>query len=261
MSKKNVTEPNLFVGDSVIDMALFYPTSKNSYTFKFASMLNPKLEKQNETANLIINYFPGGSNIYRVSGFMTEPIEINQSIGKALGTFIRAGFLHILTGGAASLRMLLLRTIGFMVGHSISLTAGFLGYTPTNLWFIPSVEIAIALSIIYVALIALDEKNDRSTILFTTIIGLIHGLGFSTFLKEILSINPPVIWQSIASFSIGVEIGQLMVIGFLWPTMKRLKRKGYQTALRRGGLFILASSVAVAFYWVGERLIILFEKL
>ncbi|MDX1941071.1 MAG: HupE/UreJ family protein [Saprospiraceae bacterium] len=44
--------------------------------------------------------------------------------------------------------------------------------------------------------------------------GLIHGLGFSNFLKSILP-RDVTIWKPLLAFNLGLEIGQLVIVGFV----------------------------------------------
>lgn len=44
--------------------------------------------------------------------------------------------------------------------------------------------------------------------------GLIHGLGFSNFLKSILP-RDATIWKPLLAFNLGLEVGQLVIVGFV----------------------------------------------
>ena len=44
--------------------------------------------------------------------------------------------------------------------------------------------------------------------------GLIHGMGFSNFLKAMLGRNGS-IWQQLLAFNIGIELGQLLIVTLL----------------------------------------------
>ncbi len=101
--------------------------------------------------------------------------------------------------GAQTLRALLLRATGFTVGHSVTLSLGFFGFVPSGVWFVPAVETGIALSIIFAAAAAFMSFKDRARsefamVLLTTLIGLLHGLGFSFVLHKILQVTSPNIW-------------------------------------------------------------------
>jgi len=160
---------------------------------------------------------------------------------------------------------LLWRVTGFTVGHSITLSIGFFGFVPTAAWFVPAVEMGIALSIIYVAIVAVlpdlklgstsvwqQNKNEWTVVAVTGLIGLLHGLGFSFVLQHILQVTSPNIWQSLLAFNIGVEIGQLMIVIVAVLVFYLIGLFGARaTKINR---FIVAGICAsTALYWVVER--------
>ena len=73
--------------------------------------------------------------------------------------------------------------------------------------------------------------TEWSTFVVTCLIGLLHGLGFSFVLQNILQVTSSNIWQSLLAFNVGVEIGQLAIVLTLWPLFQLLHR----AKLRRGG--------------------------
>ena len=50
--------------------------------------------------------------------------------------------------------------------------------------------------------------------LLALLFGLIHGMGFSNFLRSMLGRNGD-IWQQLLAFNIGIELGQLLIVGIL----------------------------------------------
>ena len=94
---------------------------------------------------------------------LNDPVEITNSTLAAVTTFVLQGIVHIIEGldhllfvicltiGAVGLGGLLWRVTGFTIGHTITLIAGFWGFVPSGAWFIPTVELGIAVSIIWVA--------------------------------------------------------------------------------------------------------------
>lgn len=107
----------------------------------------------------------------------------------------------------------------FTIGHSITL---FLNVF--NIIFIPSyyVEILIPITIIFsIIKVVIDQlkptiktKNidyfNYGLILF---FGLIHGAGFSNYLKSILG-KTAQIWTKLCAFNIGIELGQIIILSF-----------------------------------------------
>jgi hydrogenase/urease accessory protein HupE len=141
------------------------------------------------------------------------------------------------------------------------LSLGFFGFAPAAAWFVPAVETGIALSIIYVAVVAVlpdlnprfsSERSEWAVICITGLIGLLHGLGFSFVLQNILQVTSPNIWQSLLAFNLGVEVGQvfivLLTLLFFYPigriSIPALQVSRYLTA---GGC------AAISLLWVVER--------
>jgi hypothetical protein len=258
-----------YVGDVVVDMILRYETQGPVYDYAVSSSLDPGLPGQENTANLILDYGPGDTKVFRARGLLAEPTAISRSIWAAIVTFILEGVRHILEGwdhvlfvlcltlGAIRLNSLAWRATGFTIGHSVTLSAGFFGYVPTGQWFIPAVEMGIALSIIYAAGIAAMTRRDRerselAPFLVTMAIGLLHGLGFSFVLQEILKVDSPNIWQSLLAFNVGVEIGQFMIILIAWPVfclVEWLSQPAWQT----GRWGIAAACAMIALFWTVQR--------
>lgn len=272
MSQQLVSESEVYVGDTVTDVQLFYPTGNTLYDYQFSSNLNPGLENQQETANLILDYFPGGTQIFRATGLLEAPVVVNRSAFSAAWTFLVEGAEHIMAGydhilfvvcliiGAAGTANLLWRVTGFTLGHSVTLIIGFLGWVPVAAWFIPSVETGIALSIIFAAVIALRPDNRKGSFLMTAAIGLLHGLGFSFLLREILQIDSPNLWQSLLAFNLGVEAGQLAIVLLIWPLVWYIRR--YQPQLNTRMTWAIAlPCIAIAGLWTGERLMQLADTL
>lgn len=267
--QKEYKNNTIYVGDAVVDIIVNYPSKEPVYSYSLSSTLNPDLPNQDKTANLILDYSPGDVKIFRERGLMTQPIIITRSASDAFITFIKEGIRHILEGldhvlfviclvlGATQLSNLLWRVTGFTVGHSITLSLGFFGFVPSGHWFVPTIETGIALSIVYAALITVSPKynlgkSDIGIVTVTTIIGLLHGLGFSFVLHEILQVSSPNIWQSLLAFNLGVEVGQILIVLVTWVIFLLLHSfsvplwRGIRTAIAMG-------CMVIASVWVIER--------
>jgi hypothetical protein len=262
-------EQDIYVGDTTIDVLLRYATEGAVYQYALSSNLNPGLPDQDETANLVLDYSPSGVQVFRARGLLLEPVVVTRSVLDAVVTFIKEGVIHILEGldhvlfviclvlGAMHFKPLLWRVTGFTIGHSITLSLGFFGFVPGAAWFVPAVETGIALSIIYVAVVAVvpglqQKKGEWAVVGVTGLIGLLHGLGFSFVLQNILQVTSPNIWQSLVAFNIGVELGQLLIVIGAWFVFYLIGRLGARAA--KINRYLVASVCALtAFYWVIER--------
>ena len=267
----------IYVGDAVVDVMLRYRADAPISKYSVSSTLDPGLSGQENTANLILDYGPDGTKVFRARGLLAEPITISRSAYAAVLTFVNEGVRHILEGtdhvlfvlclvlGAARFKSLVWRITGFTLGHSVTLTAGFFGFVPSGAWFIPSVETGIALSIIYAAAIAIAitpgapmARRERNMFFVTLFIGLLHGLGFSFVLHNILQVTSPDIWLSLLAFNVGVEIGQLTVIVAAWSVFRAIERSS-DTAWRIGRIGTALACMAVAVMWTGQRVLSVFE--
>lgn len=269
--------PSTYVGDTVVDVVLRYPSAGPVYDYEVSSSLAPGLEGQDETANLLLDHFPGGTEVFRARGLLNQPIQVSRSAWAAAATFVAEGVRHILEGwdhvlfvlclvlGAAKFGSLLWRATGFTIGHSITLAAGFFGFVPAGAWFVPAVEMGIALSIIYAALIAVrarggEPRSETAIFVITVTIGLLHGLGFSFVLHEILQVESPNIWQSLLAFNLGVEVGQVLIILATWPLFRLIARWNPRAwAVGRWGVAL--PCVAVAAVWTAQRAVLMIKAL
>ena len=253
-----------YVGDTIIDTELIYPTTGRVVRYSLHSTLDPGLPGQDDTANLILDHAASPPLIFRVRGLMAQPIEVSHSALEAAWTFVGEGVRHILEGtdhvlfvlclvlGAATLGALAWRVTGFTVGHSVTLTLGFFGHVPAGTWFIPLIETGIALSIVYAATVSLTAVGRRMTTLVTALLGLLHGLGFSFVLSEILDLDSPALWQSLLAFNVGIEVGQLLIVLALWPLLMFVaKRFPRRVAAVRWAVAL--PCILVATIWTGER--------
>ncbi len=261
----------VYVGDVVVDVILHYRHDDPVYTYAVSSSLDPGLPGQESTTNLILDYSPGSVEVFRARGLLSEPIVISRSALSAVGTFIKEGIRHILGGldhvlfilclvlGATRLKSLFWRVTGFTIGHTITLSAGFFGFVPSGAWFVPTVEASIALSIIYAAAIAVFPRfqstgSGRKIVIVTSAIGLLHGLGFSFVLQNILQVTSPDIWQSLLAFNVGVEIGQVLIVVVAW-LLFYIVRSFNEPMWKAGRWFIAAACASVALFWTVQRVL------
>lgn len=182
--------------------------------------------------------------------------------------FLGDGFRHIL-GGFDHLLFLFCLVLpvrrwraqvaivtAFTVAHSITLGAAALGFVPTALWFPPLVEAGIALSILWLAvenvLLAPERLETRWSLAFG--FGLIHGFGFAFALGDQLQFASGHLVAALASFNLGVELGQLLVLALVLPLLALLLRR---VGADRERAVVIVGSVIVAhtaWHWAGERL-------
>lgn len=177
---------------------------------------------------------------------------------EAAKRFVVSGIEHILGGFDHVLFLVSLLMIGgglwyvakvvtaFTVAHSITLTMAVLGYiNPPGSW----IEPLIALTIVYVAAENFFRKDTQGRWLVTFLFGLIHGFGFAGALAE-SGLPARHLAVSLASFNVGVEIGQLAIVAVAAAVLYAIKDQKFDRPLRLG---VSGFVVAIGLYWFVER--------
>ena len=148
-------------------------------------------------------------------------------------------------------RRLVWTITAFTVAHSVTLALSALGLLTLRS---PPVEATIALSIVLVAAEALHKRetlSQRWPAVVAFLFGLVHGLGFAGALKEI---GLPQHYLSVAllTFNVGVELGQLLVVGVAYLVYRALGRWPRFAIARTPALYAIGS---VAAYWSFGRIL------
>lgn len=176
-------------------------------------------------------------------------------------SYIPVGFDHILPKGldhilfvlglfflSTQLRPLVWQVSAFTLAHTVTLALGALGWVnvPGSI-----VEPLIAASIVYVAvenIFAKGLNRWRPFIIFG--FGLLHGLGFASVLGE-FGLPEGQFIPALIAFNIGVELGQLTVIGFAFLAVGWMARNAWYRA--RIAIPASCAIAAVGAYWCIER--------
>jgi hypothetical protein len=115
-------------------------------------------------------------------------------------------------------RSILILVTAFTVGHSITLALAVLNIIPVNaVW----IEFLIPLTIFITALknIVLQQRNQpiaattKATYALALGFGLIHGMGFSNFLRSLLGDE---LTFPLFAFNVGLEVGQLIIVAVIF---------------------------------------------
>ncbi len=184
-------------------------------------------------------------------------------------TFVVSGIEHILIGPdhilfligllllGGSVKRLALIVTAFTIGHSITLSLAALDILSPSSQFI---EPLIALTIVVVGadnLLVLRstagqarEATDIRAWLAAGF-GLIHGFGFAYVLKE-FGLPQAALGWSLFAFNLGVEVGQLLIVGVVAGVLELVRRQS-----AAGARWVaMAGSIAVilaGLYWFVER--------
>jgi hypothetical protein len=183
---------------------------------------------------------------------------IDAPIGQQINSFIKLGIEHIWTGYDHILFLISLLMLGGELGYLLKVVTAFsLSHSVTlflaalNIISVPSrwVEIAIALSIGYIAAENLWKKEPKARWQLAFAFGLIHGLGFSSALQE-LDLPRTNLVTSLASFSVGIELGQFAIVIAVYFALAYLRRFAWDLTMRR---MISAGIMVMSAIWCWER--------
>jgi hypothetical protein len=162
-----------------------------------------------------------------------------------VGMYLHLGFRHIMDWEAwdhilfvlvltiryqwTDWKKLLVLITAFTIGHSITLALSTLNWInfPTAL-----VEFLIPVTIVFTAVSNYWVKSFDFRSKYALFFGLIHGLGFSTFLKSMLGKEESIL-APLFTFNVGLELGQLLIvsiiliISFIFVSVLKVNRLRY----------------------------------
>lgn len=171
----------------------------------------------------------------------------------ALGVrHILGGFDHLLFVAGlvllvAGARALVATVTAFTLGHALTLSCAALGFVGAP---VAAVEVAIAASVFWLAVeLAARRTSPRRPACMAAGFGLLHGFGFASALSEagLPSVDVPL---ALAGFNLGIELGQLAVVGVLLLSVRALRRFERPLAYAFGtlaGFWLIERSLAALF--------------
>ncbi|MCA0377446.1 MAG: HupE/UreJ family protein [Gemmatimonadetes bacterium] len=176
---------------------------------------------------------------------------VGDGMGHLFGGIDHLLFLLCLVLPVRRLRPLIGIVTAFTVAHSLTLFASALGYAPTAGWFVPLVELLIAVSIILMALGNVLGVGLERRWLVAFVFGLVHGFGFSAALGDGLQFAGGHLLVALAAFNIGLELAQVVVLLAAVPLLNALFARAIP---ERGGIIVASALVAhEAWHWMLER--------
>jgi hypothetical protein len=210
----------------------------------------------------------GGEDAYEgflAGGELTPPLPraevLTEGAGAVFLRYIGAGFEHIVPLGldhilfvlglfffATQLGPLLWQVTAFTVAHTVTLALAATGVVsiPASI-----VEPLIAATIVFVGIEnTIGRGNVRGRTALVFVFGLLHGLGFASVLGE-YGIASDRFAFALIGFNIGVELGQLAIIGMAFALVGWfIHRSWYRKAIAIPVSLVIA---AIGAYWVVER--------
>lgn len=201
------------------------------------------------------------------SGATSPPFSLARAVvpptrAEVVRLYLKLGFTHILPAGpdhilfvlgifllSRRLKDILKQVTAFTVAHTLTLGLSIYGIVslPASI-----VEPLIALSIVFVAVenvVSPEMRPSRLALVF--VFGLLHGLGFAGVLSQ-LGLPRSEFLTALLSFNLGVEGGQLAVIGIATLLLGLpFRQRGWY----RQRVVVPASCLiaAVGLYWSVQR--------
>jgi len=135
-------------------------------------------------------------------------------------------------------RVLILIT-AFTIGHSLTLALAVLDIMSIDStlveFLIPITILITAITNMFNTQNSISKNKSRAMYVMALVFGLIHGLGFSNYLKTLMGRNSDIVGQ-LFGFNIGLELGQLIIvlsflmISFIFTELLRINRRDFKLA-------------------------------
>ncbi len=152
-------------------------------------------------------------------------------------------------------RRVLILVTAFTIGHSITLALVTLDILRVNNkiieFLIPLTIFITAFSNIFKDEENLGERKIQLNYLYALVFGLIHGMGFSSYLKSILGRHQSIV-KPLFAFNLGLELGQIIIV-VIFLIVSFIFVKGF-TVNRRDWKTVISAMIA------GMALILMKER-
>ena len=150
----------------------------------------------------------------------------------------------------------LILVTAFTIGHSVTLVLSVFNYLDfsTN-WIEFLIPVTILITSISNMFVKKFSFNTKFPVIyfFALFFGLVHGLGFSFYLKSLLGIQQNIA-PALLAFNLGLEIGQIfivmaiLVISFIFVTLLKAPRRDI-ILIVSGGILVLSLQMAIERYF------------
>ncbi len=198
--------------------------------------------------------------------------DLGSSSAGSAWLYLKLGIEHLLAGYdhvlfvvgllllISSTRSLLITITSFTLAHSVTLALSVLGWVSLSQ---AAVEACIALSIVLLAREALTKQDSllkRSPWLAAFAFGLLHGFGFAGALRDI-GLPDENLWVALLSFNVGIELGQLILVG-IWVVLGALAQRLLPVTTLTPRLHALTAYAigGMAIYWTLQRVTPMFAS-
>jgi hypothetical protein len=174
-----------------------------------------------------------------------------------------SGMDHILFVAALCIRYQLsdwkkwlILVTAFTIGHSVTLVLSVFNYLDfSNNWIEFLIPVTILITSISNMFVKKFSFNTKFPVIyfFALFFGLVHGLGFSFYLKSLLGMQQNIA-PALLAFNLGLEIGQILivmailVISFIFVTLLKAPRRDI-ILIVSGGILALSLQMAIERYF------------
>ena len=218
-----IAEPNLDLPrDTILMLQADLPPGNGAVSLGWVAQNGGLVVRHGDGNNAYAAFLEGGE----MSARLPRDGAVDESAAAVFWRFVVEGVEHIIPKGldhilfvfglflfSLAWRPLLAQITAFTLAHTVTLglaTLSVITIPPTQIWL---VETLIAISIAYVAIEnILRPKLGWWRIVVVFGFGLLHGLGFASVLGD-LGLAQGQFVLSLIAFNVGVEFGQLAVIG------------------------------------------------
>ena len=155
-------------------------------------------------------------------------------------------------------KKVLILVTAFTIGHSITLalsTFELVNFRTDLIEFLIPVTIFItALSNLFRKEGGLNTRALNLNYFFALFFGLIHGLGFSNYLKSLLGKDESIVTQLLA-FNLGLELGQIiivvifMIISFVFTGLFNVARRDWKLVISSAIAGIAITMMMATKFW------------
>ncbi|MCA9233492.1 MAG: HupE/UreJ family protein, partial [Planctomycetales bacterium] len=244
--------------DLTLDVIMTVPLTSLSAELRLESQLGHRFRVMDKLGTVVKLHRKNATETRAALGVLDVSFP---SIAGKLELFLEAaltGAKHIYRGldhlamivliaiAAFSWRQALIWASAFTLGHMMTLVAGLYGVAPASVWFVPMVELAIALSIVAAGVVVFLRQGHALSWVGLLFVGLIHGYGFAASASEALfagQIDP----MNLAAFALGLELCQFAVYALVLPLILLFDRASSPIRVnwRRAAAFGIAISASI----------------
>jgi HupE/UreJ protein len=255
----------LYYNQGFVDLELRYPIRSDASDFSIQMLIGKGIANRTVT---FINYLrPDG--LVRAFRLVdeTDVVRLDPRWSQAAWVFLTGGFFGYLDGldhllfifvlalPFRRIRDLAIAVASFALAHSITLVAAAFGLMPSGAWFPLLIAALIAFSIIYVAIENAVGPNLRKRWMVAFGFGLVHGYGFAFALRDSLQFAGGHSMAALFSFSLGLELGQLIILAIAVPALTLLFAR--VVAERAGTIVLSVLAGHSAWHWMMDSVVAL----